>query len=61
MVYFKNNWASSYLNMAFNMLLDAPSPLKSKVQETTFHNMQREDGDRVNPLLALIYYLESQV
>jgi len=60
-MYFKNNWASSYLNMASNMLFDAPSPLKSKVQKTTFDNMQREDDDRVNSLLALIYYLESQV
>ncbi len=43
-------------------LLDAPSPLKiSKVQEITFHNMQKEDDDWVNSLLALIYYLlESQ-
>lgn len=47
--------------MASNMLFDAPSPLKSKVQKTTFDNMQREDDDRVNSLLALIYYLESQV
>jgi hypothetical protein len=44
-MYFKNNWASSYLNMASNMLFDAPSPLKSKVQETTFDNIQREDHD----------------
>jgi hypothetical protein len=57
-VYFKNNWASSYLNRASNMLLDASSPLKSKVEETTFHSMQREDDDQVNPLQALIYYLE---
>ncbi len=47
-VYYKNNWASSYWNRASNMLLDAPSPLKSKAQKTTFHNMQREDDDQVN-------------
>jgi hypothetical protein len=51
--YFKNNLAGSYLNEAFAIFLSGLTPPKSRVHGTTFHSMQREEDEWVNPLLAL--------
>lgn len=51
--YLKNNLFGTCLNRAFVIFPGGPTPPKSKVHGTTFHSMQSEENDWVNPHLVL--------
>jgi len=51
--YFKNNLFGNCLKGAFIIQPDGPPPPKSRVHGMTFHSMQREYYNWVNPFLTL--------
>lgn len=52
LVWLKLQWVGSYFNKIFMFIPSGMSPLVSKVQRTTFHNMQK-GNNKWNQLFSM--------